>query len=88
MWAGNAWHWQRSQRPAPPIGTAPGVVKFAQVVGVFPGPRFDDAEGADAGEADVELLGWEELRFSRLAERVHQSLQNWHFTCICMCGPA
>merc|ERR1711933_548439 len=29
-----------------------GVVKFAQVVGVFPGPRFDDA--------DVELLGWEE----------------------------
>merc|ERR1711963_939926 len=29
-----------------------GVVKFAQVVGVFPGPRF--------GEADVELLGWEE----------------------------
>ena len=38
----------------------PGVVKFAQVVGVFPGPRFDDAEGAEAGEADVELLGWEE----------------------------
>jgi len=37
-----------------------GVVKFAQVVGVFPGPRFDDAEGAEAGEADVELLGWEE----------------------------
>lgn len=37
----------------------PGVVKFAQVVGVFPGPRFDDAEGAEAGEADVELLGWE-----------------------------
>ena len=36
-----------------------GVVKFAQVVGVFPGPRFDDAD-ADAGEADVELLGWEE----------------------------
>lgn len=36
-----------------------GVVKFAQVVGVFPGPRFDDAEG-EAGEADVELLGWEE----------------------------
>merc|ERR1711959_359486 len=27
-----------------------GVVKFAQVVGVFPGPRFDDAEGADATE--------------------------------------
>merc|ERR1711924_383720 len=24
-----------------------GVVKFAQVVGVFPGPRFDDAEGVD-----------------------------------------
>jgi len=41
--------------PVPP----PGVVKFAQVVGVFPGPRFDDAEG-EAGEADVELLGWEE----------------------------
>eukprot|EP00434_Breviolum_minutum_P008014 symbB.v1.2.007069.t1/scaffold414.1/size398445/33 len=38
-----------------------GVVKFAQVVGVFPGPKFDDAEGADQGEADVELLGWEEL---------------------------
>ncbi|CAK8990083.1 unnamed protein product [Durusdinium trenchii] len=37
-----------------------GVVKFAQVVGVFPGPRFDDAEGAESGEADVELLGWEE----------------------------
>ncbi|CAK9096419.1 Hypothetical protein SCF082_LOCUS45264 [Durusdinium trenchii] len=37
-----------------------GVVKFAQVVGVFPGPKFDDAEGADQGEADVELLGWEE----------------------------
>ena len=35
------------------------MVKFAQVVGVFPGPRFDDAEGAEAGEADVELLGWE-----------------------------
>merc|ERR1712072_1517908 len=37
-----------------------GVVKFAQVVGVFPGPRFDDAEGLDQSEADVELLGWEE----------------------------
>ena len=37
-----------------------GVVKFAQVVGVFPGPRFDDAEGADASEADIELLGWED----------------------------
>jgi len=37
-----------------------GVVKFAQVVGVFPGPRFDDAEGVDQSEADVELLGWEE----------------------------
>merc|ERR1719399_266104 len=37
-----------------------GVVKFAQVVGVFPGPRFDDAEGADATEADIELLGWED----------------------------
>ena len=40
-----------------------GVVKFAQVVGVFPGPRFDDADG-DAGEADVELLGWEESSIS------------------------
>merc|ERR1712093_641403 len=37
-----------------------GVVKFAQVVGVFPGPRFDDADGLDQSEADVELLGWEE----------------------------
>merc|ERR1712167_290157 len=37
-----------------------GVVKFAQVVGVFPGPRFDDADGMDQSEADVELLGWEE----------------------------
>merc|ERR1712146_484890 len=37
-----------------------GTVKFAQVVGVFPGPRFDDAEGVDQSEADVELLGWEE----------------------------
>merc|ERR1712100_11440 len=37
-----------------------GVVKFAQVGGVFPGPRFDDAEGADAPEADIELLGWED----------------------------
>jgi chromosome segregation ATPase len=37
-----------------------GVVKFAQVVGVFPGPRFDDADGLDQTEADVELLGWEE----------------------------
>merc|ERR1712083_475982 len=37
-----------------------GVVKFAQVVGVFPGLRFDDAEGVDQSEADVELLGWEE----------------------------
>ena len=33
---------------------------ISQVVGVFPGPKFDDAEGADQGEADVELLGWEE----------------------------
>lgn len=30
------------------------------MVGVFPGPKFDDAEGADQGEADVELLGWED----------------------------
>jgi chromosome segregation ATPase len=37
-----------------------GVVKFAQVVGVFPGPRFDSDDGTDGGEADVELLGWEE----------------------------
>merc|ERR1712146_800053 len=37
-----------------------GTVKFAQVVGVFPGPRFDDAEGLDQSEADVELMGWEE----------------------------
>merc|ERR1739844_573217 len=37
-----------------------GVVKFAQVVGVFPGPKFDDADGVDQSEADVELLGWEE----------------------------
>merc|ERR1712159_104990 len=37
-----------------------GTVKFAQVVGVFPGPRFDDAEGLDQSKADVELLGWEE----------------------------
>jgi len=37
-----------------------GVVKFAQVVGVFPGPRFDDADGGEGAEADVELLGWEE----------------------------
>merc|ERR1711967_24207 len=37
-----------------------GTVKFAQVVGVFPGPRFDDAEGLDQSEADIELLGWEE----------------------------
>merc|ERR1719247_3193207 len=37
-----------------------GVVKFAQVVGVFPGPRFDDPEGLDGGEADLELLGWED----------------------------
>merc|ERR1739847_130904 len=37
-----------------------GTVKFAQVVGVFPGPRFDDAEGLGQSEADVELLGWEE----------------------------
>ena len=29
-------------------------------IGVFPGPRFDDAEGADATEADIELLGWED----------------------------
>merc|ERR1712054_221253 len=29
-----------------------GTVKFAQVVGVFPGPRFDDAEGLDQSEAD------------------------------------
>ena len=27
---------------------AEGVVKFAQVVGVFPGPKFDDAEGGSA----------------------------------------
>ena len=40
-------------------GTYSGVVKFAQVVGVFPGPRFDDAEGVDQSEADVELLGWD-----------------------------
>ena len=26
-----------------------------QVVGVFPGPKFDDAEGADQGAADA---GW------------------------------
>ena len=26
-----------------------GVVKFAQVVGVFPGPKFDDAEGNEFG---------------------------------------
>jgi len=36
-----------------------GTVKFAQIVGVFPGPRYDGAEG-EAEEADVELLGWEE----------------------------
>merc|ERR1739844_12707 len=35
-------------------------VKFAQVMGVFPGPKFDDAEGVGQSEADVELLGWEE----------------------------
>merc|ERR1712137_882431 len=38
-----------------------GVVKFAQVVGVFPGPRFDDGEmGFDQNEAEVDLLGWED----------------------------
>ena len=36
------------------------VACFSEVVGVFPGPRFDDAEGADATEADIELLGWED----------------------------
>ncbi|CAJ1409346.1 unnamed protein product [Effrenium voratum] len=54
-----------------------GVVKFAQVVGVFPGPRFDDAEGADAGEADVELLGWEESA-ETLAFRVDKA---WRQRC-------
>ena len=39
--------WQRDSESPP------------EVVGVFPGPKFDDAEGADQGEADVELLGWE-----------------------------
>ena len=33
-----------------------GVVNFAQVVGVFPGPRFGDADGMDQSEVDVELL--------------------------------
>eukprot|EP00931_Biecheleriopsis_adriatica_P040455 TRINITY_DN2318_c0_g2_i1.p1 TRINITY_DN2318_c0_g2~~TRINITY_DN2318_c0_g2_i1.p1 ORF type:complete len:669 (-),score=189.78 TRINITY_DN2318_c0_g2_i1:39-2045(-) len=38
-----------------------GVVKMAQIVGVFPGPRFDDGQGEEnSEEADVELLGWEE----------------------------
>ena len=32
----------------------------ASQVGVFPGPRFDDPEGLDATEADIELLGWED----------------------------
>ena len=27
------------------MAASQGVVKFAQVVGVFPGPKFDDAEG-------------------------------------------
>ena len=26
----------------------------------FIGPRFDDADGMDQSEADVELLGWED----------------------------
>ncbi|OLQ01223.1 Ribonuclease H [Symbiodinium microadriaticum] len=64
-----------------------GVVKFAQVVGVFPGPKFDDAEGADQGEADVELLGWEALAGTEpglasvpgsTAGRVHS-----HFSMLC-----
>lgn len=34
-----------------------GVVKFAQVVGVFPGPRFDDAEGVSLTSAGPCLSG-------------------------------
>eukprot|EP00397_Hematodinium_sp_SG-2012_P017211 GEMP01017592.1.p1 GENE.GEMP01017592.1~~GEMP01017592.1.p1 ORF type:complete len:598 (+),score=157.34 GEMP01017592.1:82-1875(+) len=39
-----------------------GVVKFAQVVGVFPGPRFDedDGLGGDTEADSLDLLGWEE----------------------------
>merc|ERR1712048_1072339 len=33
-----------------------GVVKFAQVVGVFPGPRFDDAEGAEQARLMLSCL--------------------------------
>merc|ERR1711865_461120 len=33
-----------------------GTVKFAQVVGVFPGPRFDDAEGLDQSEPMLSFL--------------------------------
>jgi len=35
-------------------------VKFAQVVGVFQGSKFDDAECVDQSEAYAELLGLEE----------------------------
>ena len=37
-------HGAEGPRPRPQ-----GVVKFAQVVGVFPGPKFDDAEGLEDG---------------------------------------
>ena len=51
-------------------------------MGVFPGPRFDDAEGAEAGEADVELLGWEaEGAVGRclLGNRIfNSSLKSWN----------
>ena len=55
-------------------------MKFAQVVGVFPGPRFDDAEG-EAGEAEVELLGWEEPMDGDGMPVKHgeMAINGWHY---------
>ena len=56
-----------------------------QVVGVFPGPRFDDPEGLDGGEADFELLGWEDCA-ENLSFRIDKA---WRQRCSQRCdrGP-
>ena len=49
-------------------------MKFAQVVGVFPGPKFDDAEGAEGVEEGPSggcwglVLGWEKEVFGEVYE--------------------
>ena len=61
----------------------PSISNTCQVVGVFPGPKFDDAEGADQGRAcpsrSCGYPGWDPFRSWKIQD-VIEDFENGHLS--------